>query len=130
MNGERVYAKECAACHGKDGAGGASGVVLSDSGKMNLLRDEELFSLIETGAGKKVPHRFSDKLSFLDLWDVVAYETTLFIPIDEFITDATHYTAKTYSIDEHGLARIEAATGKKAANKSGANHGAAEAVRT
>ncbi|MFO0729365.1 MAG: c-type cytochrome, partial [Myxococcota bacterium] len=119
INGKKLYDKECGACHGDNGTGGRSGVALSDSGRMNLLRDDQLFAIVKSGAGvKKEPnHKFEGKLSYLETWDVVAYMNTLHLEIGQFFPDATHYVAKDYEIDEHGLKRIENAIGKRPEDK-------------
>lgn len=119
VHGKKLYDKQCGACHGDGGAGGRSGVALRDSGRMNLLRDDQLYAILKSGAGvKKEPnHKFEGKLSYLELWDVVAYMNTLHLEIGEFFPDATHYVAKDYDIDENGLKRIEKAIGKRPEDK-------------
>lgn len=121
-NGAKLYAKECAACHGDAGKGGRSGVALTDSARMNLLRDEQIYESLRTGAGikKEKDHRFDKKLSFLDLWDVVAYIDTLHLEIGALFTDATHYISKEYEIDEHGAKRFQEAIGKGLDDKKAA----------
>ncbi|MCK6547475.1 cytochrome c [Myxococcota bacterium] len=123
VNGKKLYDKECAACHGDDGKGGRSGVSLTDSGRMNLITNELMFAQLREGAGLKKPkeHSFGGpKLQFLDLWDVVAYTRTLHMGIDEFFPAASRYVSKVYTIDEHGLGRIEKVTGKALADKAAA----------
>jgi mono/diheme cytochrome c family protein len=121
-NGEKLFAKQCQACHGEAGAGGSSGVSLRDSGRMTLIRPEQLFAIVQKGAGLKKPddHKFEGKIPFLDAWDVAAYLTTLTLEVDDFFPDATHYVSKEYEIDEFGLARIEKAVGKRPADKKSA----------
>lgn len=119
VNGAKLYARECGACHGDKGSGGRSGVALIDSGRMNLLRDDQLYAIVKTGTNvkKEKDHAFDKKLSYLEIWDVVAYMSTLYQPIGEFFSDASHYIAKEYTIDEHGLKRIQEALGKAAPEK-------------
>jgi hypothetical protein len=116
VNGKKLYTKECAACHGDDGKGGRSGVALTDSGRLNLIPAQAMFSMIREGTGLKKPkeHQFGGpKLQFLDTWDVIAHAQTLHMTIDTFFPDASRYVSKNYTIDDFGLDRIEKATGKK-----------------
>lgn len=120
-NGEKLYDRECAACHGDDGTGGRSGISLTDSGKANLLPNEALFAMIREGTGLKKPkdHQFGGpKLTFLDTWDVIAYARTLHMGLDEFFPDASRYVSKVYTIDNFGTERIEKATGKPLGDKT------------
>lgn len=118
-NGAKLYAKECAACHGDGGKGGRSAVSLTDSSRMNLLRDEQMYEAIKSGAGvkKEKDHKFDKKLDFLETWDVVSYIDTLHLELGALFTDATHYVAKDYEIDEHGAKRYEEAIGKPLSDK-------------
>lgn len=114
VNGEKLYAKECSACHGQGGKGGRTGVALTDSGRMNLIRNDQMFEAIKRGEGlkKAKDHSFDDKLKFLELWDVVAYVRTLHMTLDEFFPQSARYISKGYEIDKYGLDRIKDATGK------------------
>jgi hypothetical protein len=114
-HGEGLYGKECAGCHGDRGSGGRTGIALTDSGRMNLLTNDQMFASIETGAGMKKPkdHAFKGKVQYLDLWDVVAYVRTLHMTLDEFFPGASRYASKEYEIDKFGLDRILEATGNK-----------------
>ncbi len=113
INGKKLYSKECAACHGEAGAGGRTGIALTDSGRMNLIRNDQLFSELEKGEGLKKPkdHAFGNKLHDLDIWDVVAYVRTLHMTLDEFFPKAARYISKEYEIDKFGLERIKDASG-------------------
>lgn len=115
-SGQKLYAKECAACHGAQADGGKIAVSLRDSGRLNLLRNEQLFDMIETGKGLKKPseHQFKRQLPFLQLWDVVQHVRGQHLVIQTFFPDASRYVAKEYAIDKFGLERIKAATGKAA----------------
>src|SRR5687768_2094475 len=75
INGRKLYARTCASCHGEGGTGGRTGVALTDSGRMNLVRNDQMFAQLEKGEGLKKPkdHAFSSQLKYLDIWDVVAY---------------------------------------------------------
>lgn len=119
-NGKKLYDRECGACHGDAGTGGRSGVSLSDSSRMTLLRDDQVFAIIKTGAGvkKEKEHKFDGKLGYLDTWDVVAYIRSLHLSIAQFFPEATHYVSKEYTIDEHGSKRVQDSTGKAAINKT------------
>ena len=85
---------------------------------MNLVRDDQMFRVIENGTGLKAPkeHDLSAKLAFLDIWDVIAHVRGLHMTIDEFFPDASRYVSQEYAIDEHGLGRIRDATGKPLAD--------------
>ena len=122
INGKKLYAKECAACHGDDGKGGRSGVALTDSGRLNLIRDDQMFANINRGAGTKnaAEHSFASKLPFLETWDVVAYVRTLHMTIADFFPKSSRYVSKVYEIDQHGLGRIEKAVGKVPSEKTAA----------
>jgi hypothetical protein len=115
VNGKKLYARECAACHGDDGSGGKSGVSLRDSGRLNLITDESMIAIINSGKGLKHAegHNLKDKLSFLDVWDVIAHVRSMHLMLSTFFPAASRYVAKVYTIDDHGLERIEKATGAK-----------------
>ncbi len=59
MKGADIFAKQCAACHGKQGKGDGPAAValtprppdLTDSAKMSKLSDEELLQIIAKGKG-------------------------------------------------------------------------------
>jgi mono/diheme cytochrome c family protein len=120
-NGAKLYAKECAACHGEGGAGGRSGVSMRDSGRMAILRDDQIYAVLKSGAGvkKEKDHKFESKLGYLELWDVVSYLRSLHMSIGDFFPDASHYVSKEYTIDEHGLTRIQESTKKPPISKTG-----------
>ncbi len=115
INGRKLYQSTCASCHGDGGMGGPSGLALTSANRLNLLRDEQLYAIIRTGEGTKDPskHAFKDQLEFLDIWDIVAHTRTLHMNLDAFFPDSSRYISKIYQIDENGLKRIEAATGKR-----------------
>lgn len=115
-NGGKLYTRECQACHGEGGKGGRSAVALTDSSRMTLLRNEQLYGAIQRGEGikKEKDHKFEGKLSLLDTWDVIAYVKTLHLELGSFFPDATHYVAKEYEIDEHGMKRLGDALGASA----------------
>src|SRR5688500_3501923 len=121
VNGTKLYKKECVACHGEGGSGGRSGVSLTDSGRMNLLRDDQIYAMVRDGVGikKEKSHKFAGKLSDLDVWDVVAYQGTRYLPLAELFPTATHYISKENTIDQHGTTRIEETTKKPPKNKTG-----------
>jgi len=121
-NGGKLYAAQCSACHGDGGKGGRSGVALTDSSRMTLLRDEQVYAVIARGEGvkKEKDHKFESKLSLLDIWDVISYVDTLHLELGGFFPDASHYVAKEYEIDEHGLKRIGDAAGQAPKDKKAA----------
>lgn len=114
VNGAKLYARECASCHGDDGAGGRSAVSMKDSGRLTSIRDEAMIELIKTGEGAKKPeeHSLGDKLRFLETWDVVAHVRSLHMELADFFGDSSRYVVKRYEIDKHGLKRIKKATGQ------------------
>lgn len=109
INGAKLYMKHCAACHGDDGRGGRTGVALTNSSRLNLIRDAQMFAMNETGAGLDKPkdHTLKGKLSFLELWDTVAYTRTLHMTLSDYFPTAGRYFTKEYEIDKYGLQRIE-----------------------
>ena len=120
-NGSKLYQKHCAACHGDDAAGGRTGVSLTDSGRMNILRDDLFYALVQKGAGAKDPaaHSFGKKLSQLETWDVIATINQKYMALGDFFPDASRYLSGEYTIDKYGLKRIYKATGKKLKDKTG-----------
>jgi mono/diheme cytochrome c family protein len=120
--GNKLFQRECALCHGADGKGGKSGVPLTDSGRLNLLRDEELYAALKSGAGVKDPkeHALGDRLSYLEYWDAVAHLRTLHMTVADFFPKASRFVSKVYEIDANGLQRIEKAAGKQPKEKSAA----------
>jgi hypothetical protein len=113
VNGKKLYGTTCAACHGEGGSGGRTGIALTDSGRMNLIRNDQMFAQIEKGEGLKKgkEHAFSKELKYLDIWDVVAYVRTLHMTLDGFFPQAGRYVSKEYTIDKFGLDRIKEAAG-------------------
>lgn len=114
LHGAKLYADKCAACHGDDGRGGRTGIALTAADRLNLIRDDQLFEMITSGAGlkKKSGHQLKDELQFLDRWDVVAYVRTLHMTLADYFPTSGRYLSKVYTIDKYGLQRVEEATGK------------------
>lgn len=109
LNGAKLYAKECAACHGANGQGGRTGVALTSSDQLNPIRDIQMYAMIEKGRGLKNPaeHALKSKLKYLEIWDTVAHVRTLHMTIADFFANASRYVAKEYTIDKYGLQRVE-----------------------
>lgn len=109
LNGAKLYAAECAACHGDDGRGGRTGVALTRADRLNLIRDDQMYKMVETGEGLKKPkdHTLKDKLKYLEIWDVVAHVRTLHMTLADFFPSAARYVSKEYTIDKYGLQRLE-----------------------
>jgi hypothetical protein len=118
-NGAKLYEKHCAACHGKDAGGGRSGVALNDSGRMSLIRNSQMFAMIEKGQGLKrsKEHRLGKALGRLGIWDVVQHVRNQHLELQTFFPNASRYIAKVYEIDKYGTKRIQEATGKKLKDK-------------
>lgn len=115
VHGQKLYAKACAQCHGDDAEGGPSAPGLRAAAQMNLRRDDDLVAAIRLGRrpdGSSIPdHRFRDKMSYLDTWDLVQVIRDGHLGLRDFFPQAARYTAKAYEIDEYGLERITEATG-------------------
>ncbi len=124
INGAKLYSKQCAACHGPGGKGGRSSVPLTSSDRLNLVRNNQMFAMIESGAGLKraKEHALKDKLKFLEIWDTIAYVRTLHMTLAELVPEGARYISKSYTIDKYGLQRIEENGGirLKGKDKSGA----------
>ncbi len=122
INGAELYKKECAACHGDQGTGGRSGIALTNSGRLNLVQDKQMFFALKMGKGLKKPaeHTFKNKLKFLQIWDVVAYVRSLHMTLDQFFPTSARYVSKKYTIDKWGLERIKENAGKAPADKDAA----------
>ena len=86
--GGRLYADNCAACHGTDGEGNL-GPALNSRGLLQLAADEALFSLIRTGVpgtampawGQAFGGLFTDEqamqlVAFIRAWEATAPEIT------------------------------------------------------
>lgn len=122
VNGAKLYKTHCADCHGAKGTGGRSGVSLTDSGRMNLVRDNQMFAMVQKGAGLKraKEHTFKKKLKFLEIWDVVAHVRDGHMTIGEFFPNSGRYVSKVYEIDKYGLERIQERAGVKLKDKKAA----------
>jgi mono/diheme cytochrome c family protein len=68
-NGERLFAENCASCHGEGGTGGGVGPRLAGSG----ISQDDARARIQTGSGV-MP---ADLVEGQDLEDVVAYLNTI-----------------------------------------------------
>ena len=119
-NGGKLYAKQCAACHGDDGAGGRTGVSLHASGRMNVIRNDVHYAMLKSGKGitKTDGHKFDKKLSQLELWDVIAHVNGMSMSLHNFFPEAGRYLSGEYTIDKHGLKRIKKATRVKIKDKT------------
>ncbi len=122
VNGQKLFAQECASCHGDDGRGGRSAISLTNSGRLNLVRDDQMYAVIQKGVGAQSPaeHTFGNKLKFLEIWDVVAHVRSLHMTIAEFFPASSRYVSKEYTIDANGLERIEKAANLKLKDKKAA----------
>lgn len=120
MNGSKLFAKQCAACHGDDGSGGRIGISLRDSGRMTVVRDEVHYLMLQKGEGitKTDGHKFGKKLSALQLWDIIAHVNGMSMRLHDFFPEAGRYLAGEYTIDKHGLKRIKKATRIKIKDKT------------
>ncbi|MEL7369326.1 MAG: hypothetical protein AAFN74_10470 [Myxococcota bacterium] len=113
IHGQKLYAEHCAKCHD---SGRAPALTVAD--RLIQRRDEALLAAISRGEGLQAPaqHAFERKLSFLSQWDLVAHIRTQHMRLDSFFPAASRYIGKVYTIDQNGLKRIEAATGRRPAD--------------
>jgi len=80
--GQQVYAEQCAACHGDDGAGdGATMTDWTKFGSLSNQSDEELAAVTRDGRGEMPA--FSSLLSADQIWSVTAYLRTLAVAGEE-----------------------------------------------
>ncbi len=119
VNGKKLYAAECAACHGADARGGRDSVSLVGAGRMNLLHDAALFAMLSKGAGldsaknaQKV-HALEGKLGYLGVFDVIAHLRRLHMTLSDFFPKSARYIAKDYTIDANGIDRLKKLLGSK-----------------
>lgn len=77
---QQIFEKNCASCHGKDGAGrtaAATRMKIPDlrSKEVQQLSDKQIFDTIAYGTGhKQYPHAFADKgMTGVLISDLVAY---------------------------------------------------------
>jgi mono/diheme cytochrome c family protein len=85
-NGEKLYVRYCAGCHGKDGRGGAHTFMphvgnLAKKGYIEFLPDSYLFTVIADGGAAVGKNAYmpawKETLSEDEIKDVVAYIRTL-----------------------------------------------------
>jgi len=99
--GGRLYADNCAACHGTDGEGNV-GPALNSRGLLQLTADEVLFSLIRTGVpgtvmpawGQSFGGPFTDEqamqlVAFIRAWEATAPEITPTVVTPDPVRGAT-----------------------------------------
>jgi mono/diheme cytochrome c family protein len=131
-NGRRLFRIHCAVCHGFDGSGKGPGAAslkikpadLRDGSLMNARDDDMLFRAVQLGCKgigcKGGMPAFSDVLSKLSTWDILAYLRTLHMPLVEFFPKVDRYLVKRYTIGKIGkekfqegqMERLEDALGK------------------
>jgi mono/diheme cytochrome c family protein len=83
--GKKVYAKNCANCHGDTGKGDGSlgeqlnpkPADLTDANWKHGSSDGEIFTLIRDGSKGTGMKGFKSKLTVKEMWDVVNYVRTL-----------------------------------------------------
>jgi mono/diheme cytochrome c family protein len=123
VQGRRLFAIQCASCHGPGGAGGGQvhtvppAPSLTDPARMSLVSDRQLFALIEKGGPalglKDTMPAFGGGLSDLDAWDIVSYLGSRHLEVTDFYPDAAIYYGKAYTIDQWGAQRYQQLNHKK-----------------
>lgn len=79
VNGQKVFAEQCAACHGDAGKGngqittGGSSIVLSDVNVLHSAVPQTWFGLISNGSSDGKMPGFSSKLDEASRWDLISY---------------------------------------------------------
>lgn len=76
-NGERLYAANCAGCHGAAGAGVAPAGNWTAPGSLVLTNDETLFETIRDGVQGTTMPGFAGKLGDAERWQIVAFVRAL-----------------------------------------------------
>jgi len=113
-NGTRLFRVHCAVCHGFDGSGQGAGAAslktkpadLRDGSLMNARDDRMLYRAVQlgckgAGCSGAMP-AFSDVLSKLSTWDILAYLRTLHMPLTDFFPKVDSYLVKRYTIGKIG----------------------------
>lgn len=72
--GQDLYERSCAACHGRDGAGGGAGPAVGAASNAVELSDEQLAGVIRVGPGTMPSF---DRLSDEQVSSLVTYMRTL-----------------------------------------------------
>lgn len=73
--GEKLYQKQCSACHGKTGKGeGAKeGTAINNQNFLNLISDKDLYNYVKYGREGTVMPSYAANMSDEDLKNLVAY---------------------------------------------------------
>lgn len=103
LNGAKLYEKHCRSRYK------ATGTDLFHSADMALMTDAALYAKVSSGScvtDEQKEGFDASKLSYLEMWDMVAFMRTLHMNLSDFFPEAARYIAKVYTIDEHGLKRI------------------------
>jgi mono/diheme cytochrome c family protein len=117
--GARLFEIHCRACHGPEGRGKGlvvtepSAPALDDPARMTLLSDQQIFTIVQKGTKSKVMPSFGDALDDLEIWDLVAYLRSRHLGLTDFYPNAESFFGDVYVIDQWGLERHQALTGKK-----------------
>ena len=128
QKGQELFRLECATCHGADARGAVFwkrashgkglGEVpdLRDAAYLAQASDAQLRKAIRKGIGRNgwIPgHAFAESLSSLDTWDLVQWLRDGNLSVAEFYPEAAKFTAKDFTIDEHGVKRLDEGLGLK-----------------
>jgi mono/diheme cytochrome c family protein len=126
VRGEQIFRMECSACHGADARGASDWKALSEQkglGKIPDLRDAaylvqrsdaQLRTAIRKGDGRNgtIPgHAFGKALSSLETWDLVQYLRNGVLTVTDLYPEASKFTAKDFTIDAPGQARLKDGAG-------------------
>jgi mono/diheme cytochrome c family protein len=95
VRGEAIFAASCAACHGEagDGSGLEGAADFTDVEFMRGEKPAEFFEAIREGVAGTAMAAWGDRLSELDIWDVLYYEWTFATSPEEIAEGEELYSA-------------------------------------
>jgi mono/diheme cytochrome c family protein len=113
--GELLFIKECAECHGEDGSKGA--VYFKDPAVMGKRTAEDMAAVIVNGQGQMPPF---DDFSENEIWALTAYLRSLtFAPSEGNITEISEVELKTQDSDTSSTTEVEAPGGPATGDRFG-----------
>jgi len=104
VRGQAVYAANCAACHGEagDGSGLAGAADFTDVAFMRQEKPAEFFEAIRDGVAGSAMPAWGDRLTEMEIWDVLYYEWTFATSPEEIAEGVALFSANCVSC--HGEA--------------------------